>query len=63
MRAIGLVFPSETAIDGMVRINQMGASLAEVAPDWIALVGLGLVYFLLAVLGTALRRRGTADAG
>ena len=63
MRAIGLAFPSETAIDGMVRINQMGASLAEVAPDWIALAGLGLAYFLLAVLGTALRRRGTADAG
>jgi hypothetical protein len=41
----------------------MGASLAEVTPDWIALAGLGLAYFLLAVLGTALRRRGTADAG
>lgn len=63
MRAIGRAFPSETAIDGMVRINQMGASLREVAHDWFALVALGLGYFLLAVLGTALRRRRAAHAG
>jgi ABC-2 type transport system permease protein len=63
MRAIGRVFPSETAIDGLVRINQMGASLREVAHDWGALLALGLAYFLLAVLGTALRRQRLAHAG
>ncbi len=63
MRVIGRVFPSQTAIDGLVRINQMGASLREVAPDWIALAILGLAYFLLAVLGTALRQRRMVHAG
>jgi len=29
------VFPSESAIDGLVRINQMGASLSEVRADWV----------------------------
>jgi ABC-2 type transport system permease protein len=62
MRLIGSVFPSEAAIDGMVRINQMGASLAEVSRDWIALLGLLLVYFLIAVSGTYLRRQKVPDA-
>jgi ABC-2 type transport system permease protein len=63
MRLIGRVFPSEAAIDGMVRINQMGASLGEVSKDWISLLGLGLAYYLLAVLGTYLRRPRLAHAG
>jgi ABC-2 type transport system permease protein len=63
MRLIGRVFPSEAAIDGMVRINQMGASLGEVSKDWISLLGLGLAYYLLAVLGSGLRRRRLAYAG
>ena len=62
MRLIGRVFPSEAAIDGMVRINQMGASLGEVSKDWISLLGLGLAYYLLAVLGTHLRRPRLAHA-
>jgi ABC-2 type transport system permease protein len=61
MRVLGRVFPSETAIDGIVRINQMGASLAEVSPDWVNQLGLGLAYFLLAVVGTYLRHRRTSD--
>jgi ABC-2 type transport system permease protein len=57
MRVLGRIFPSETAIDGMVRINQMGAKLVEVSSDWTALIGLGLVYYVIAVFGTYLRRR------
>ncbi|MGO9475684.1 MAG: ABC transporter permease [Rhodomicrobium sp.] len=34
LRAASQVFPSTTAIDGLVRINQMGASLRDVLPDW-----------------------------
>jgi ABC-2 type transport system permease protein len=56
MRALGRVFPSETAIDGMVRINQMGARLVEVSHDWVALITLVLAYYVIAVLGTYLRR-------
>ena len=57
MRVLGRVFPSETAIDGMVRINQMGAKLVEVTSDWGALLWLGLAYYVIAVFGTYLRGR------
>jgi ABC-2 type transport system permease protein len=43
------LLPSVNAIDGFVRINQMGASLAEVRPDWLRLWGLALLYFSVAV--------------
>jgi ABC-2 type transport system permease protein len=62
MRLFGSVFPSEAAIDGMVRINQMGASLSEVTRDGLSLLYLLGVYFLLAVVGTYFRRRRVADA-
>jgi ABC-2 type transport system permease protein len=55
------VFPSTSAIDGLVRINQMDARLADVFNDWIRLWVLTLAYGMLAALapGTFLRR-GTA---
>jgi ABC-2 type transport system permease protein len=63
LRAAGRVFPSEAAIDGLVRINQMGASLSEVRPDWIALWALAGAYFLLAVLSARFGAgRGAAGA-
>ena len=34
LRQLRELLPSVNAIDGFVRINQMGASLAEVRPDW-----------------------------
>lgn len=52
LRAFGRIFPSDSAIDGLVRINQMGASLAEVGHDWTALWILVAVYFGLAVLAS-----------
>ena len=55
--------PPKSAIDGLVRINQMGASLGEVSKDWMSLLALGLAYYLLAVLGSGLRRRRLAYAG
>ena len=54
------IFPSESAIDGLVRINQMGAALAEVRADWVYLWLLTAVYFALALI-TA-RRRVSTDA-
>jgi ABC-2 type transport system permease protein len=51
------VFPSESAIDGLVRINQMGARLAEVRGDWLFMWLLAAVYFALAVV--AARRRAS----
>jgi ABC-2 type transport system permease protein len=54
LRDLGRVFPSEAAIDGLVRINQMGARLHEVFPDWWGLWGLAGVYFVLAVAASRL---------
>ena len=54
LRAASRVFPSTSAIDGLVRINQMGASLAEVKRDWAALWILTVVYGLLAAVATQL---------
>ena len=54
------IFPSESAIDGLVRIGQMGASLDEVRADWLYLWLLTAIYFGLAVV--AARRRNLQDA-
>ena len=53
------VFPSESAIDGLVRIGQMGAPLSEVRVDWLYLWLLAAIYFVLAV---AARRRAAIEA-
>jgi ABC-2 type transport system permease protein len=46
----GYVFPSDFAIDGLVRIDQLGASLPEIVRDWRGLWLLAIVYFLLAII-------------
>jgi len=53
------IFPSESAIDGLVRINQMGASLAEVGADWLYLWLLAAIYFAIAVAASARYRAMT----
>jgi ABC-2 type transport system permease protein len=50
------VFPSESAIDGLVRIGQMGARLAEVRADWLYLWLLAATYFVLAAAASRRRR-------
>jgi ABC-2 type transport system permease protein len=63
VRAVSFVFPSTSAIDGLVRINQMDASLMDVSPDWTRLWILTAVYFVLAVAARKLFvREGAADA-
>nr|WP_283949925.1 ABC transporter permease [Limobrevibacterium gyesilva] len=49
------LLPSVNAINGMVRINQMGASLTEVRPDWVRLCALTLLYFVIAAALAHLR--------
>jgi len=56
----GNIFPSNFAIDGMVRIGQLGASLWDVMRDWRGLWILALVYFAFAVMSTALVKRRQA---
>jgi ABC-2 type transport system permease protein len=55
--AVGYIFPSDFAIDGIVRIGQLGASLSEVAFDWRGLWCLAIIYFALAVISAALAKR------
>jgi ABC-2 type transport system permease protein len=57
IRAAGYVFPSDFAIDGIVRIDQLGASLWEVARDWGGLWILAAVYFTLAVISAFFVKR------
>jgi ABC-2 type transport system permease protein len=49
VQAVGYIFPSDFAIDGLVRIDQLGAGLWEVARDWRGLWCLTIIYFVLAV--------------
>ena len=60
VQAAAYVFPADLAIDGIVRLDQMGASLWEVARDWLGLWCLTVVYFGLAVISAAVKRRQAA---
>jgi ABC-2 type transport system permease protein len=60
--ALGRLFPADTAIDGLVRINQLGAGIWEVAHDWLGLWLLALVYFALAVISAFVVKRGQRHA-
>ncbi len=63
VHALSFIFPSTSAIDGLVRINQMDATLAETSGNWARLWILAALYFVLA-LGTAkiYGRERTLDA-
>jgi len=60
--ALGQLFPADSAIDGLVRVNQLGASIWEVAHDWLGLWCLALGYFALAVISALAVRRGRGHA-
>jgi ABC-2 type transport system permease protein len=57
-QALGRMFPADSAIDGLVRINQLGASIWEVAHDWLGLWCLALAYFALAVISAFAAKKG-----
>jgi ABC-2 type transport system permease protein len=61
-QAAGYIFPSDFAIDGIVRINQLGTSLWEVVRDWRGLWLLAIIYFALAVMSAAIVRRRRTHA-
>jgi ABC-2 type transport system permease protein len=58
--ALGYIFPSDLAIDGIVRIDQLGANLWEVARDWRGLWALAAIYFVLAVMSAFFVKRRQA---
>ena len=59
LRLASFAIPSTSAIDGLVRINQMGARIADVLQDWTILWALAAIYGLLAIVATRLVTRGT----
>jgi len=64
LKTASRILPSTSGIDGLVRINQMGASLADVWADWTNLWVLAGVYALLAIAAarfSAGRRISDAD--
>jgi ABC-2 type transport system permease protein len=63
VHTLSLVFPSTSAIDALVRVNQMDASLADAATDWGRLWMLVVLYLVLAVGAAKLPvREGEAHA-
>jgi ABC-2 type transport system permease protein len=60
--ALGRMFPADSAIDGLVRVNQLGASIWEVGHDWRWLWCLALGYFALAVISALAVKRGAQHA-
>jgi ABC-2 type transport system permease protein len=60
VQPVGYIFPSYLAIDGLVRIDQLGASLWEVARDWRGLWILAVIYFTLAVMSAYFVKRRQA---
>jgi ABC-2 type transport system permease protein len=63
LRAASFVFPSTSAIDALVRVNQMDATLADVAMDWARLWILAALYLVLAAgVAKLSAREGGADA-
>ncbi|HTF74270.1 MAG TPA: ABC transporter permease [Bradyrhizobium sp.] len=60
--ALGRMFPADSAIDGLVRVNQLGAGIWEVAHDWFGLWCLALGYFALAVISALAVKRGQRHA-
>ena len=54
LRNLSRIFPSTSAIDAIVRLDQMGASLQDVRADWLFLWGTaGLFFALIVVLNRA----------
>jgi ABC-2 type transport system permease protein len=60
--ALGRLVPADSAIDGLVRINQLGAGIWEVGHDWLWLWCLALGYFALAVISALAVKRGAQHA-
>jgi ABC-2 type transport system permease protein len=63
IREASRAFPSTSAIDGLVRINQMGASLHDVAKDWASLWALVAIYGALTISAALVFRKRELDYG
>jgi len=53
IRLLSYLVPSTFAIDGFVKLSQLGAPLAAVRPEFLALVALAIFYNLIALVQAA----------
>jgi ABC-2 type transport system permease protein len=60
VRLLSILVPSSTAIDGLVRVAQLGASLAEVRSQFLTLWALAAAYGVIAVIIEAVKQRAPA---
>ena len=58
IRTASFILPSTFGIDGLVRVNQMGATLTDVSKDWMRLWVLTGVYAILAVVAARIASSG-----
>jgi ABC-2 type transport system permease protein len=61
IRTASVVLPSTSGVDALVRVNQMGASLADVSHDWMRLWVLTGIYALLAIAAARIMTMGRAS--
>ena len=57
LRVLGAALPSTSGIEGLVRVNQMGASFGDVFPNWARLWALVGIYAVLAMVMARLASR------
>ena len=57
LRVLGAALPSTSGIEGLVRVNQMGASFHDVFPNWARLWALVAIYAVLAMVMARLASR------
>ncbi|WP_428664014.1 ABC transporter permease [Reyranella sp.] len=62
VRMASLVVPSTSAIDALVRVNQMGAAVTDVFDDWVRLWILALLFGAAASSAVFFRSRSTVHA-
>ncbi len=63
LRNVSVIFPSTSGIDGLVRVNQMGATLADVSKDWARLWVLTGVFAALAIARARVAASGRVSDG
>ncbi|NQW49614.1 MAG: ABC transporter permease [Rhodospirillales bacterium] len=50
IRSVSFLIPSTSAIDGFVKLSQMGAPLSAVTPEFLTLLGLAMFYNAIALV-------------
>ena len=63
LQDLSRLFPSTSAIDALVRVNQMGADLHDVHRDWLALWVLAAIFLVFTLAVQRLARRRDPQGG